>query len=182
MYFKFLPVFAFWSMMISANQAGAANLINAVQSPSRSIPSSTAVIVKMTPKSFREWKNERVQASKLKVDTLITRIDQSKLMISRELAKTEGGLGKDIQLEKLEQQLEQAQFSFDLAQDLSVTDYFVGYLTKMDNRKAAINSVAGKLSSDEVAELMNAYANSFFGVQGASSAGSEASRADDAAK
>ena len=51
-----------------------------------------------------------------------------------------------------------------MAKDLSVTDYFVGYLTKMQDKKAAFNEVAGKLTAEEVAELMSAYANSVFGA------------------
>jgi hypothetical protein len=51
-----------------------------------------------------------------------------------------------------------------MAKDLSVTDYFVGYLTKLQDKKAAFNEVAGKLTAEEVAELMAAYANSVFGT------------------
>jgi hypothetical protein len=37
-------------------------------------------------------------------------------------------------------------------------------LTKVPDKKAAFKEVAGKLSPEEVAELMNAYANSVFGA------------------
>ncbi|HEY1079089.1 MAG TPA: hypothetical protein VGE46_03295, partial [Bdellovibrio sp.] len=57
------------------------------------------------------------------------------------------------------------QYALELAKDLSVTDYFVGYLTKIQDKKSAFNEVAGKLSAEEVAELMTAYANSVFGAQ-----------------
>jgi hypothetical protein len=66
--------------------------------------------------------------------------------------------------ENLEEQLEQDQATLEMAKDLSVTDYFVGYLTKLQDKKAAFNEVAGKLTAEEVAELMAAYANSVFGT------------------
>lgn len=130
----------------------------------------------LKPKSFREWKNERVESASLRLEAL--QLKMKSLKASRAIAKTEAGLGGDIQIERLQAQLDQAHFSLDLAKDLSVTDYFVGYLTKMEDRKGAISAVAGKLSAEEVAELMNAYANSFFGSSGAA-ASSEASKSDE---
>lgn len=156
---KFFPVLAFWAMTmsghtVSASEVGAGRL-------DKSAAVEAQIEAALKPKSFREWKNERVLSSKHKLDNLKSKIDMAKSQ-----AKTEAGLGKEMQMDRLMTQLEQAQFSLDMANDLSVTDYFVGYLAKMDDRKSAINAVAGKLTAEEVAELMNAYANSFFGSQG----------------
>jgi hypothetical protein len=52
-----------------------------------------------------------------------------------------------------------------LAHDLTVADYFAGYLTKQKNQADAIKQVSRQLSADEVAELMTVYANSAFGTQ-----------------
>ncbi len=49
------------------------------------------------------------------------------------------------------------------AEELTVADYFAGYLTKQRNQAQAIKEVSGRLSPDEVAELMTIYANSVFG-------------------
>lgn len=172
--FKFLPIVAFWSTIVVAHQAGASGpLVSSAHKIERPGISESEIESALKPKSFREWKNERIQASKSRVDSLKSKVESLK-----SAAKTEAGLGKELQIDKLVSQLDQAQFSLDLAQELSVTDYFVGYLTKMDDRKAAISSVAGKLTPEEVAELMNAYANSFFGSQGGAAAGSEAKVGD----
>ena len=77
----------------------------------------------------------------------------------------EASVAQDRFVEKLERQLREEQYGLELAKDLSVTDYFVGYLTKIQDKKSAFNEVAGKLSAEEVAELMTAYANSVFGAQ-----------------
>ena len=82
------------------------------------------------------------------------------------LARRNSGLEaiSGVNTANLENQLQQDQSILEMAKDLSVTDYFVGYLTKIQDKKAAFNEVAGKLTSDEVAELMTAYANSVFGT------------------
>lgn len=123
--------------------------------------------------SYSEWKNTRIQQAQQKVSTLKTQIDQKKIT-KRDIAQgkdpnlalkqgTEASSGPDAQVEKLEKQLQQEAYSLDMAKDLTVSDYFAGYLTKMQDKKSAFNEVAGKLSPQEVAELMNAYANSVFG-------------------
>lgn len=52
----------------------------------------------------------------------------------------------------------------DMGDDLTVADYFAGYLTKQKDQASAIREVSGRLSPDEVAELMMIYANSVFGT------------------
>ncbi|MGZ3771698.1 MAG: hypothetical protein ACXVCP_16820 [Bdellovibrio sp.] len=126
-------------------------------------------------KSYREWKNEKVQVAQSKVSTLKAQIDSKKnfrtaaLGLDPNLARKhhtlEAASSSDSSVEKLERQLRLEQYSLDVAEDLSVTDYFVGYLTKVQDKKAAFKEVAGKLSPEEVAELMTAYANSVFGAQ-----------------
>ncbi len=57
----------------------------------------------------------------------------------------------------------QARGQAEMAKDLTVADYFAGYLTKQKDQAQAIKEVSGRLSPDEVAELMTIYANSVFG-------------------
>lgn len=116
-------------------------------------------------KSFREWKSEKVQDALGKVTVTKTKIQIAKTKdpnLTRRKAALEASSGANA--ETLEEQLEQDQATLDMAKDLSVTDYFVGYLTKLQDKKAAFNEVAGKLTAEEVAELMAAYANSVFGT------------------
>src|SRR5690348_14351441 len=53
----------------------------------------------------------------------------------------------------------------DIAKDLTMADYFAGYLTRQNNQAEAIKQVSSRLSAGEVAELMTIYANSVFGSQ-----------------
>lgn len=110
-------------------------------------------------KSFRDWKSERISERLLKIQTVKSQIEQRK----KELVSKKVDLQTDLTLANLEQKLQLDQFSFDLANDLSVTDYFVGYLNKVENKQSAFKELAAKMSPDEVAEIMTAYANSVFG-------------------
>ncbi len=56
----------------------------------------------------------------------------------------------------------EAGLSLSVAQELSISDYFVGYLTKQGSLEGAIKEVAARLTPEEVAELMSAYAQHFF--------------------
>jgi hypothetical protein len=79
--------------------------------------------------------------------------------------KTTSESGLSAQLQELHNQAEKDSYQLSMAKDLTISDYFVGYLTKQKDLPAAINEVAGRLSTDEVAELMSAYATNFFSSQ-----------------
>jgi hypothetical protein len=53
----------------------------------------------------------------------------------------------------------------EMAKELTMADYFAGYVTKQANQAEAIKEVSSRLSHPEVAELMTIYANSVFGTQ-----------------
>ena len=97
-------------------------------------------------KSYKEWKSEKVQASASQV--LETRSHILK-------AKTEANLPLIESLEKLQRQ---QQWNLEVANDLSVADYFVLYLSQQ-NQADRFRQAAPKLTASEVAELMEAYAN-----------------------
>lgn len=152
---KLLPIIAFWT-------------VNAVVMPAWAGAGVGGV------KSYREWKMERVQTVQGKITSIKMQIESKRnprqiatgvdpnLAINSNL---EAGTSPDIPVEKLERQLRLELYDLEVAKDLSVTDYFVGYLTKVQDKKSAFSEVAGKLSPEEVAELMTAYANSVFGAQ-----------------
>lgn len=124
-------------------------------------------------KSYREWKNEVIAEAQIKISNYKAQMENSKPRMTasggdpklKNNRETEAVVSKNISLEKLERELRHEQYGLEMARDLTVTDYFAGYLTKVQNKKAAFQEVAGKLSPEEVAELMSAYANSVFGVQ-----------------
>jgi hypothetical protein len=115
-------------------------------------------------KSYREWKSERVQDALQRVTVTKTQLEITKSK-DPNLSQQKGSMesGTSLALERLENQLQVDQNFLETTKNFSVTDYLAGYLMKVQNKKAAFNEVAGKLSSDEIAELMSAYATSAFG-------------------
>ncbi|WP_413559297.1 hypothetical protein [Bdellovibrio sp. HCB209] len=177
--FKHLPLVAVLVVSASAVsvQAAAPSAVR-IQAHSLRPVQTTLVQLQQPPtpkiKSYREWKFEMVSTAQVKVTTLKTQIDTKKVNrraasgtdpnLARAKNVVEAVASQDISIDKMEKQLREEQYELDVAKDLSVTDYFAGYLTKVPDKKAAFKEVAGKLSPEEVAELMNAYANSVFGA------------------
>ncbi|GEM_PF-1491422 len=173
---KQLPLVIFSTVVVLAVQAGADN--RAQRTAVAVNPSSVQQIqhnqnASSGVKSYREWKMERVHYAQYRVTQVMTQLEtrkMSRLTASgsdpnlAQGAALEAVPAHDISIEKLERQLREEKYSLEVAKELSVTDYFVGYLTKVQNKKSAFQEVAGKLSAEEVAELMNAYANSVFGA------------------
>jgi len=105
-------------------------------------------------KSYREWKQGMVAEAEGRVKTLKETLLQSRGLT---LSATEAGLSTS-----LRRMLDKEELQFSMAQDLTISDYFVGYLTKQKSLNQAIKEVSVKLSAEEVAELMTAYADNFF--------------------
>lgn len=114
-------------------------------------------------KSFRQWKNEKIQEASARLNTTKVGIESRKIAQTHINSKTEARVSKDIKLTQLQAQMRLDLISMELAKDLTVTDYFVGYVNKIQEKKEFINEIAAKMSPDEVAELMTAYAQSLFG-------------------
>jgi hypothetical protein len=97
-------------------------------------------------KGFYEWKNEKIQAAGNQIS--LTRV---------QIQKAQADLNKKT-VEGLEKQLDQLKWNMEVAQDLSVTDYFVLYLSQQ-TQSDRFTQAAARLTTKEVAELMQAYAN-----------------------
>lgn len=115
-------------------------------------------------KSFREWKNAKVQDAQLRVKFLKQKLNPETTTagnqdpnLAMKSATSEAGLSRE-----LHEQLEREILNLSLTQDLSMTDYFVGYLTKQSSLDVAIRDLSTRLTPEEVAELMSAYAQNFF--------------------
>ena len=130
-------------------------------------------IAKQTPigaaKSFKEWKNEKVQLAIKKVTITKAQIEYKKLN-KQFLQRSESVSTKDIETDKLEAVLKNDLYSLEVAQELSVTDYFAIYLTKQDNKVDAYKEAAQKMTADEVNQLIRAYADSMFPSNGSAPA------------
>ena len=84
--------------------------------------------------SYGEWKNFKILAAQLKIKSLKEKIDVDPNLLIRPSA-SEAGLSRELEMEILK---------LTLTQDLTISDYFVGFLTK------------------DVAEPMSNYAQDFF--------------------
>lgn len=116
--------------------------------------------------SFREWKNSMIWAAESRLKGT-----QNALNLNHRLSasadpnlKGSGGAesGLSVNLQELQKQAEKDQYQLLITKELTISDYFVGYLTKQKNITDAIKEVSGRLSAEEIAELMSAYANNFF--------------------
>ncbi len=114
-------------------------------------------------KSYRQWKNEKIQLAIGKLNLTRAHLDSRKLAQAHGNNKTEASSGVEVGLSQLETQMRLDLMSIEMAKDLTVTDYFVGYVNKIQEKKEFINDIAAKMSAEEVAELMTAYAQSIFG-------------------
>ena len=105
--------------------------------------------------SYREWKNSKINDAQMKIKSIKDKLGTDPNTQIKSTG-TEAGLSKELEREIL---------TLSLTQDLTISDYFVGYLTRQTSLDAAIKDVAIKLTPDEVAELMAAYAENFFQVK-----------------
>lgn len=118
--------------------------------------------------SFREWKQSRLDQIQVKIENLRQQIGQQRRHAGtdpnmKSMAATEAGMPAQLQSE-----LEAEQQALVMTRELTISDYFVGYLTKQPSVDGAIKQVSGRLTPDEVAELMSAYANQFVRTRPAS--------------
>lgn len=125
-------------------------------------------------KSFREWKGSLVQDSQQKISSIKEGLKKQRQSASaigsdpnlKNKSQSEAGINQNLQ--NIQTLLEKEQNQLSNVQDLTIADYFVGYLIKQKSLDKAIKEVSMRLSADEVAELMTAYANNFFSTQPAS--------------
>ncbi|MFZ4405312.1 MAG: hypothetical protein ACOYOK_14520 [Pseudobdellovibrionaceae bacterium] len=101
------------------------------------IRTAPALISSYSVQSFKDWKNEKIQAANKKYDN-----SQKKTLSPLQQAE--------------------AKEAYDWATELTITDYVVGYLAKIPDQKKAIREASAQLSVEEVAELMTVYANALF--------------------
>ena len=113
-------------------------------------------------KSYREWKRAKVVDAQNRLEGRKHSLGLHKR--DPNVRKKAGFEGRDPESARLLSQIHNDEMELEMALELTVSDYFAGYLTKLSN-KNVYKDVAGRLSADEVAELMAAYADSVFGTQ-----------------
>lgn len=107
--------------------------------------------------SYREWKISKIHQSESRLKELKAKTKDPNLA---QKIGAEAGLTEELQSE-----IEFENTNLSLSKDLTISDYFVGYLTQQGSLNAAVKDVAGRLSPPEVAELMLAYAEHFSRLQ-----------------
>lgn len=159
---KSIRAFLFCSALISMSYVGPVSAAMAipltpVSKPLQSNPNHVyAAASSIAPiKSYREWKLMMINESEGRLKSLKETVTRTKG--SAASSATEAGLSSTLQ-----NMLDKEELQLSLAQDLTISDYFVGYLTKQKSISAAIKEVSGRLSAEEVAELMTSYADNFF--------------------
>lgn len=105
--------------------------------------------------SFKEWKTEKTMDVRQQYSTLE---DQ---YMAKKTANP-----KDKSLGTLYRELKSSKLHLDELQDLSVTDYFISYLSQYKDKKTIFQSALTKLEPQEISELMGAYANSLLKTSG----------------
>jgi len=105
------------------------------------------------PHIYKVWRDQQIVEAKnnvVRIANKITLARAGKLPATEMQAKP---------LERLDNELRVAQENLQIAQELSVEDYFVVYLSRFKSRPDAIQSVASRMSKEEVAELIRAMLN-----------------------
>lgn len=121
--------------------------------------------------SFKDWKSEKSNTMRARYSSLQTEY----------LAKKAQN-PQDSKLKSLYSDLKNSKSNIDEINELSVSDYFVGYLSRFKDQKKVFQLVAEKLGSAEVAELMNAYAESLLKTSGEGISTGSAVQAPEASK
>lgn len=105
--------------------------------------------------SFNEWKSEKIQSAQTQYKTL-----EEGYLSKKKLNSQDPGL------KGLYAELKHAKEAVSDLSDLSVTDYFIGYLSQFKSKKSVFQAAVTKLAPDEISELMSAYANSLLKTSG----------------
>ena len=109
---------------------------------------------------FQTWKASRIDDAKTAVERLSDPEKESATPVPKSARRGKQDPGSRLQLAtktgRLDQRLQQAQINLEIAQELTVNDYFVLYLSQFKQKEAFIEA-AKKLSPEEAADLMMSY-------------------------
>jgi len=107
--------------------------------------------------SFHEWKTSKISEAEVKIKIIKEKIGAGDPNYNwNPTDKMEAGVHSSLLV-----QLEKEELNLSNLKDLGISDYYVGYLLKQSSLDEAIHSVSGKLTAEDIAELMRAYAEQF---------------------
>lgn len=118
---------------------------------------------------FQAWKASRIDEAKTALEKLTTEGGMDRPMPSGtpgNAARIDKRVepAKPAQAHRNDPKLQQAELNVEVAQELTVNDYFVLYLNQFKDKEALLEA-AKKLSPEEVAELMMAYRKNLNGAE-----------------
>ncbi len=105
---------------------------------------------------FQAWKTSRVEEAKLQLEKVKAEAPAAAKIAELKPVKSAQDSSRMQKGSRADQRLEQAQLNVEIAEELSVNDYFVLYLNQFKDRSAFLEA-AQKLNSTEAADLMMAY-------------------------
>ncbi|MFN8845857.1 MAG: hypothetical protein ACK5V3_14015 [Bdellovibrionales bacterium] len=105
--------------------------------------------------SFKEWKGQKIQ---------LAQVEYKKL--EEDYLKKKKDSPLDPKLKALYIDLKHSKESISELGDLSVTDYFIAYLSQFKTNRDTFQAALAKLAPDDISELMTAYANSLLKTSG----------------
>jgi hypothetical protein len=109
---------------------------------------------------FQAWKTSRIDDAKAAVERLTDQDKEAATPSPKSARKNKHDVSSRLQLasktSRSDQRLQQAQINLEMAQELTVNDYFVLYLSQFKQKEAFIEA-AKKLSAEESADLMMSY-------------------------
>ncbi len=117
-------------------------------------------------KSYKEWKIEKILVIEKRLLAYNKKLSAMKPRFNLQdpnIVFHKGSEAQSSEIKKLEKQISEETRDLEITRDLTVSDYFVGYLSRIDNKKDAMKKLAARLKPDEVAEFMNAYADFILG-------------------
>jgi hypothetical protein len=109
---------------------------------------STSFAASPATKSFTDWKNEKIQTARVRL-----------LRVNAELADFLRRDAHSRSRSALQAQIVQEQWNVEVAQDLSITDYLVLYLSAQHG-PSKYREAAAKLSAEDTAKILEAYLKS----------------------
>lgn len=103
-----------------------------------------------TVQSFREWKTEKIQSANRQLQVTRAAVQNLRLKLTAQ------DQSKNMGLKALESQANQLEWNLEIAQELSVSDYLMLYLSGR-KESSRYHKAASHLNTQEIAEVLEAY-------------------------
>lgn len=109
--------------------------------------------------SFNDWKNLKINETKGRLSAKEREMQQFIKVRGRALSSDKMKTQADLdEMNKIESQLRNEELSFELAKDLTINDYFVGYIVKNKNlSNEELKEIVKKMSSEDLVEILSAF-------------------------